>query len=150
VFSTAFHIFHLPASHIANYSGAHFARSEEFSPSATTSRFAKGSYSTENGHLLVISRKKLVEAAAQHPDASARLDMWYRVTKKAVWTSIADVRKTFSSADAVGTCTVFNIRGNAYRLISWINYETQKVFIKHVLTHADYDKEDWKNDCSSG
>lgn len=88
-----------------------------------------------------------MEAAAQHADALARLDVWYRITKKATWTSIADVRKTFSSADAVGTCTVFNICGNKYRLIAWINYETQKVFIRHVLTHADYDKEDWKSEC---
>ena len=97
----------------------------------------------------VISRKKLVEAAAQHPEASARLDAWYRITKKADWNSLVDVRKTFGSADAVGNCTVFNIKGNSYRLITWINYQTKKVFIKHVLTHADYSKEDWKNDCSS-
>jgi mRNA interferase HigB len=90
-----------------------------------------------------------VEAAAQHPDASAPLDVWYRVTKKAEWKSIVDVKKSFSTADAVGTCTVFNIKGNTYRLIAWINYQTQKVFIKHVLTHAEYMKEAWKSDCSS-
>jgi len=89
-----------------------------------------------------------VEAASQHADASGPLDAWYRIAKKAAWTNITDVRKTFSTADPVGTCTVFNIKGNAYRLITWMNYETQKIFIKHVLTHADYDKEDWKSDCS--
>jgi len=91
-----------------------------------------------------------VEAGLQHPDAVSPLDVWYRITKKAEWGSIVDVRKTFSTADAVGTCTVFNIKGNSYRLITWINYETHEVFIKHVLTHADYDKEEWKSDCSSG
>ena len=97
----------------------------------------------------VISRKKLVEVGSKYPHATAPLDAWFRIAKKAVWKNITDVRKTFSTADAVGTCTVFNIKGNAYRLIVWINYETQKIFIKHVLTHADYDKEDWKNDCRS-
>ena len=102
----------------------------------------------ESGHLRVISRKKLVEAATQHPDASAPLDVWYRITKAAEWGNIIDVRKSFSTADAVGTCTVFNVKGNAYRLIAWINYQSRKVFIRHILTHADYNKEDWKSDCS--
>ena len=62
---------------------------------------------------------------------------------------LVDVRKTFGTADAVGNCTVFNIKGNSYRLITWISYQTKKVFIKHVFTHADYSKEDWKNDCFS-
>lgn len=90
-----------------------------------------------------------MESGLQHPDAVSPLDAWYRIAKKAEWGSIIDVRKTLSTADAVGTCTVFNIKGTTYRLIAWINYETQRVFIKHVLTHADYDKEDWKSDCSS-
>lgn len=40
--------------------------------------------------------------------------------------------------------TVFNIAGNRFRLIAGINYETQTIFIKHVLTHAEYDKGEWK------
>jgi mRNA interferase HigB len=94
--------------------------------------------------LRVISRKRLLEAAAWYSDASGPLDAWYRIAKKAAWKNLAEVRKTFSTADSVGAFTVFNIKGNTYRLITWIKYETQKVFIKHVLTHADYDKENWK------
>ena len=95
----------------------------------------------------IISRKKLIEAAQQHADLDAPLDAWYKITKQASWESIVDVRRTFSSADAVENCTVFNIKGNGYRLIAWISYETQKVFIRQVLTHAEYTKEGWKNDC---
>lgn len=40
--------------------------------------------------------------------------------------------------------TVFNIGGNNFRLITKIEYEYHKVFIKHVLTHPEYDKENWK------
>lgn len=79
---------------------------------------------------------------------SAPLDVWYRVVKKAEWKSIMDVRKNFSTADAVGRCTVFNIKGNSYRLVAWVNYKTQKIFIRHVLTHAEYSKGGWKSDCS--
>jgi mRNA interferase HigB len=96
----------------------------------------------------VISRKKLVEAAARHGDLDGALDAWYKLTKQANWTCIADVRLLFSRADVAGKCTVFNIKGNTYRLIAWIDYRSQKVFIRHILTHAEYDKEEWKNDCS--
>jgi mRNA interferase HigB len=54
------------------------------------------------------------------------------------------VRQVFPSADAVDKFTVFNIKGNAFRLIAEINYHTGKVFLWHVLTHAEYSKEGWK------
>jgi len=48
------------------------------------------------------------------------------------------------SADGVGKYTVFNIKGNAYRLIVEINYRSRRLFLRHVLTHAEYDKGAWK------
>ena len=92
----------------------------------------------------VISRKKLREAALRHSDVEAALDAWYRIAKRAGWQDIADVRKTFATADAVEKWTVFNIRGNKYRLIAEINYRFQRVYVRHVLTHAEYDQEKWK------
>ncbi|PIG93102.1 type II toxin-antitoxin system HigB family toxin [Gloeocapsopsis sp. IPPAS B-1203] len=41
---------------------------------------------------------------------------------------------------------VFNIGGNKYRLITFIDYTYQKVFIRYILTHSEYDKDDWKKD----
>ncbi|HLH05979.1 MAG TPA: type II toxin-antitoxin system HigB family toxin [Terriglobales bacterium] len=96
----------------------------------------------------IISRKKLVEAAARHGDLAAPLDAWFRVAKQASWRSLHDVRRTWAKTDHVGTCTVFNIKGNEYRLIAWVNYQSQKIFIRHVLTHAEYDKGGWKHDCA--
>jgi mRNA interferase HigB len=84
-----------------------------------------------------------------HAEASASLDAWYRIARKAAWKSLADVRITWSSADIFGECTIFNIKGNKYRLIAWINYRTKKIFIRHVLTHAEYTKGGWKYDCSA-
>jgi mRNA interferase HigB len=91
----------------------------------------------------VISRKKLKEAATRHSDLEGPLDAWFRIAKKASWKNLVDVRKTFSSADAVGKWTVFNIKGNQYRLIAEINY-TGRVYIRHVLSHAEYDRGGWK------
>ena len=92
----------------------------------------------------VISRKKLLEAAAQHGDLSAPLDAWYRIAKRADWKSLDDVRKMLPSADTVGRHAVFNIKGNTFRLIAEINYKTGRLYIRHVLTHAEYDKGAWK------
>ncbi len=96
----------------------------------------------------VISRKKLKEAASRHSGIEVGLDTWFRVAKKARWHGLDDIRKTYPSADGVRAgdkiYTVFNIGGNNFRLIVKIEYEYQKIFIKNVLTHAEYDKGDWK------
>ena len=84
----------------------------------------------------------------RHPDAKGSLEDWYRIARRATWRSIVEVRVSYPHADAVGTCTVFNIKGNDYRLIVWIAYSAQKIYIRNVLTHAEYDKGGWKNDCS--
>ena len=55
-----------------------------------------------------------------------------------------DVRKTYPHADAVGGLTIFNIGGKKYRLATYINYPTAKVYIRHVMTHEEYSREDWK------
>lgn len=95
----------------------------------------------------VITRRALKEFAALNKAAEKPLDSWYRVAKRAHLQSITDVRVSYPHADAVGRCTVFNIGGNKYRLIVKIEYKLQTVYIKHVLTHAEYDKEEWKHDC---
>lgn len=92
----------------------------------------------------VISRKKLLEAAEKHGDLNEPLDVWYRISKKARWKNLMEVRRTFPSADSAGRFTVFNIKGNGYRLISEIFYKSQVILIRQVLTHADYSKGDWK------
>ena len=92
----------------------------------------------------VISRKKLLEAAERHAGLGAPLDVWYRIARKAEWKSLMDVRRELPAADAVEQFTVFNIKGNAYRLITEINYRTARIFLRHVLTHAEYSKGAWK------
>lgn len=92
----------------------------------------------------VISRKKLLEAAENHAELSAPLDVWYRIAKKAEWRNLMEVRRELPAADAVERFTVFNIKGNAFRLVTEINYRTGRIFLRHVLTHAEYSKGAWK------
>jgi mRNA interferase HigB len=95
--------------------------------------------------LHVISRKKLLMAAREHADLGEPLDAWYRIAKRARWRNLTDVRRVFPSADAIGQFMVFNIKDNMYRLITEMNYRTGKIFLRHVLTHAEYSKECWKS-----
>ena len=92
----------------------------------------------------VISRKRLKEFAATHTDAERSLDAWFRIAKAAEWKSIVDVRCAFPHAEFVDPYTIFNVKGNTYRLIVKIEYLRQQIFIKTLLTHAEYDKDDWK------
>jgi mRNA interferase HigB len=92
----------------------------------------------------VISRKALREFADAHRDAETPLDDWYRTARRLRRASLVDVRKTYPHADVVGDFTVFNIGGNKYRLATYINYRTGKVYIRHAMTHEEYSKEDWK------
>jgi mRNA interferase HigB len=94
----------------------------------------------------IISRKALRDFAAIHPDAEPALDHWFRVVRKARWRRFADVRATFGSADQVGSITVFNLGGNRYRLIAVVMFEAGRVYVRHVLTHAEYDRGRWRND----
>jgi mRNA interferase HigB len=92
----------------------------------------------------VISYKKLREFMETHPDAESALNAWYKTAKRAKWQNLAAVKQVYSSADLVGRHTVFNIRGNNYRMITRIIYRSQTLFIAHVLTHEEYDLGHWK------
>jgi mRNA interferase HigB len=94
----------------------------------------------------VISYKRLREFSEQHADCREALDNWFKVANQANWSNLVEVQATFPQAEAVGNFTIFNIKGNHYRLIVSIDYERQLIYIKYVLTHAEYDKEKWKND----
>ena len=91
----------------------------------------------------VISRGAILDFSQKHTDAYVPLMNWYRITKRAEWQYLADVRRDFSHADVVGRRTVFSIKGNKYRLIARVHYRTQRVFILHILTHAEYAEGAW-------
>jgi mRNA interferase HigB len=94
----------------------------------------------------IYSKKTLDEYGKIHADVANVLDSWYKIAKSAKWKNIQDVKGSYSSADAAGRFTIFNIKGNKYRLIVKIDYERQVIYIKYVLTHSEYDSETWKND----
>ena len=88
----------------------------------------------------VISKKALRDFWETHADAKGPLEGWYDLVEKATWRNLADVRKTFNSADVVGPFTVFNVKGNDIRVVAAIHYNRLKVYIRHVFTHPEYDR----------
>lgn len=95
----------------------------------------------------LISNKPLREFAAMHPDAELPLQTWRRLIERGDYTSFAALRVTFGSVDKVKQRFVFNIGGNKYRLVAAIAFRPRIVWVKAVLTHAEYDKMkkgDWR------
>ena len=92
----------------------------------------------------IISLKRIRDFLAVHSDAESSISAWYKTAKKPSWQNLAEIKQVYPSADRVGRHTVFNIRGNKYRLIARIVYRSQTLFIVAILTHEEYDLGKWK------
>ena len=92
----------------------------------------------------VVSRKAIREATARHSEWGASLNAWYKITKNADWKSFADVRNTLKNSDVVGRFVVFDISHNRCGLIATIKYKWRMVYIRRILSHADYDEKEWQ------
>jgi len=91
--------------------------------------------------LRVIAKKILREFWGKHNDCEQQLKAWFQEASKAKWTTPNEIKSEYTSASIVGNDRfVFNIKGNAYRLIVKINFDYQMVWIRFMGTHAEYDK----------
>jgi mRNA interferase HigB len=97
-------------------------------------------------HVITKRRLRKFWENPKHPHAERPLLDWYQAVTDAEWHRFADVKMTFNSCDQVGSKTVFDVGGNRYRIIAFIDYESQRVYIRAVLDHKEYDKGNWKND----
>lgn len=93
----------------------------------------------------LISNKKLRDFAAQHHLADDPLQAWRRIIEKNHFATFADLKRSFNSVDKVDDLYVFNISGQKYRLVAFIQFRKQTVYVKQVLTHKEYDKGGWKS-----
>lgn len=90
----------------------------------------------------VVSRKKIIEHYTKQSASKTALEEWYKKTTRAEWKNLNELKQTFASADYVGNNrVVFNIKGNDFRLVAIIIYPSQKVYIRWIGTHAEYDKQ---------
>jgi mRNA interferase HigB len=94
----------------------------------------------------IIARSRLREFQDRFPDAKGQLERWFKICKQNDFSSFAELKRVIGSADMVGKCLIFNIKGNQYRLIVRVNFKGQRMYIKDFLPHAEYDKLDLKKD----
>lgn len=100
----------------------------------------QGRYETEL-NMRIIAKSTLSAYYYKNPLAKVALEDWYKKTSRAQWTCFDDIRKTFNTVSAVGNQHyVFNIHGNDFRLVVIIQFTPQRVYIRFVGTHAEYDK----------
>lgn len=92
----------------------------------------------------VITYKPLAKFIACHPESKSALNEAYRKLMTCKAANLVQLQQVFPLAEAIGKVTIINVKGNHYRLIAAIHYNTQLVFIREVLTYAEYDKNTWK------
>ena len=92
----------------------------------------------------IIGTAKLDEFARSHARARKSLANWEKVVRAAAWKNSEDMKRTFNSVDYDDPRTIFNIGGNNVRLIALVDFNKQLIQVADVMTHAEYDKEQWR------
>ena len=88
----------------------------------------------------IIAKKTLKEYWEKEPAARTALAAWHAEAKAAEWSSPADVKAHYATASILKDGrVVFNIAGNRYRLVVWVNYDFHTIYIRFVGTHKDHD-----------
>ena len=93
-----------------------------------------------NGCVNIVAVKFLRAFWEQHPDAEQPLKSWVDETRTARWTQPAQIKEQYRHASILkNRRVVFNIKGNAYRLVVSVAYNYQAVYVKFIGTHKEYD-----------
>jgi mRNA interferase HigB len=94
----------------------------------------------------IIARSTLVhfvqglEGSKDQRSVKAALESWFHEVRRAKWNNSADIKAVYASASIIGAeRVVFNIKGNAYRLVTAVDYQRAIIFIKWLGTHREYD-----------
>lgn len=92
----------------------------------------------------VISKNPLRQFWLRHPESKAILEEWFKRASKFEAMSFSELKQTFGSADYIEGITIFDVGGNRYRLVAVIHYDKQRLYVRHVMTHSEYDRNDWR------
>lgn len=98
----------------------------------------------EDRTVKVLNRRRLRDASRAYTAAADALSNWWQVTQRSHWATFSDVRRTFNSASYVDPHVIFNIRGNDYRLVTYVDYERGLVVMKWFGTNPEHGVGGWK------
>lgn len=91
----------------------------------------------------VMARSTLRNFWTGKPDAREPLLAWHQHVLRADWGSPAELKRDLGAASILRDGrVVFNIAGNKYRIVAWVNYRYRTVYIRFIGTHAQYDRID--------
>lgn len=95
----------------------------------------------------IVTYKRIKEFSDKYANAENSLNFWYHMVTAKDWKGLHNIKQTFNPVDCIGNNRyVFNIKGNDYRLVAIISFNAQKVYIRFIGTHSEYDKiKDVKN-----
>ena len=88
----------------------------------------------------IVTEKRIREFIEREPLSVEPMASWAETIRKVAWANPAELKATFAHASFVGGLTVFNVSGNKYRLVAFVHYRSQIVYIKGIGTHKEYDK----------
>ena len=92
----------------------------------------------------VITWKRIQDYGDEHPESRAALTAWHKIVKETKFDGHADLKNSFQQVDYGNGFYVFNI-GRSCRLIAAVKFRAKLLYVRHVLTHAEYDKGKWKH-----
>ncbi len=92
----------------------------------------------------VISKKPLRAFWDRHPESKPAIEDWFRKASQLKAPSFPALCQTFGSADYVDGFTIFDVGGNRYRIAAVIHYDKQRLYVRQVMTHAEYDRNYWR------
>lgn len=91
----------------------------------------------------VLGTEVLDKAKKLHRDLASSLATWLMIAREAKWKNLNEVRLTWPNTDRVKGKTIFNIKGNRYRLIAIVNYASQTIIVRMLVTHDEYSTGEW-------
>jgi len=68
---------------------------------------------------------------------------WLTIASTSNWKSLHELRLTWRNTDSTKGLTIFNIKGNKYRLIAIVNYGSHTMIVKELITHSEYNEKEW-------
>jgi mRNA interferase HigB len=93
--------------------------------------------------LRVLGIEVLDKAKRAHRDLASPVATWLTIAREARWKNLSEVRLTWRNTDCVKGKTIFNIKGNRYRLIAIVNYASRTIVVRMLVTHAEYSMGEW-------
>ncbi|NJO17474.1 MAG: type II toxin-antitoxin system HigB family toxin [Thioploca sp.] len=92
----------------------------------------------------VISKKPIREFWQCHPESKSALEEWFYKVSQLSINNFLELRNNFNTADYVDGYTVFDVGGNKYRIAAVVHYDKQRLYVRQVMTHAEYDRNNWR------